>query len=136
MTTNTLSGSCLCGAVRYQAHGDVRKFYHCHCKRCRKATGTGHASNLFIKGTLEWLSGEEQIGFYKLPEAERFSNTFCSQCGSRLPKAVPELGAVMVPAGTLDDEPDFLPQARIFRDSRAAWSCDESALPTFAEYPE
>ncbi len=46
MTTTTLRGSCLCGAVHYEAVGEVRRFLHCHCSRCRKATGTGHASNL------------------------------------------------------------------------------------------
>lgn len=136
MNANVLSGSCLCGEVSYRAHGDVRKFYHCHCMRCRKATGTGHASNLFVAGTLEWVSGEDALGVYRLPEAERFSNTFCRQCGSRMPRAIPDMGAVMIPAGSLDDEPGFMPQARIFGDSRATWSCDEASLPVFAEYPE
>lgn len=136
MSQNTLSGSCLCGAVQYAAHGDIRRFYHCHCKRCRKATGTGHASNLFLKGTLEWRQGEEHIGFFKLPEAERFSNTFCRQCGSRLPRVVPDTGAVMIPAGSLDDEPGIKPQARIFTGSRAAWSCDVEPLPVFENYPD
>ena len=49
MTQTTLSGSCLCGAVRYEATGEPKRFVHCHCSRCRKATGTGHASNLFLQ---------------------------------------------------------------------------------------
>jgi hypothetical protein len=60
MSQTTLKGSCLCGAVTYEASGEPKRFYHCHCSRCRKATGTGHASNLFLQpGTLRWLSGEE-----------------------------------------------------------------------------
>lgn len=134
MDEQTLSGSCLCGAVRYTAQGNIERFYHCHCKRCRKATGTGHATNLFLKGTLVWDQGEERIGFFKLPEAARFSNTFCRQCGARLPRVVPELNAVMIPAGSLDDDPGCKPQARIFLGSRAKWSCDEAPLPGFEEY--
>ena len=58
MTSTTLRGSCLCGAARYEATGEPRRFLHCHCSRCRKATGTGHASNLFLQpGSLRWLSG-------------------------------------------------------------------------------
>ena len=34
-----LSGSCLCGSVAYELQGDARRFYHCHCERCRKASG-------------------------------------------------------------------------------------------------
>ncbi len=135
MSTSSLSGSCLCGAVRYIATGEAKRFYHCHCKRCRKASGTGHASNLFLKGTLDWESGEDQLTCYKLPEAERFTNTFCRNCGSRMPRFFEKTGVALIPAGSLDDEPDLAPQARIFTGSRAGWSCDPTELPGFNEYP-
>lgn len=132
---STLSGSCLCGRVRYTVSGEAQRFYHCHCSRCRKASGTGHASNLFVHGSLTWNSGAELIRTFKLPEAERFTNTFCEVCGSRMPRFIEKLGMVFIPAGSLEDEPDMRPQARIFLDSRAEWSCDESALPGFEQYP-
>ena len=134
MTARSLSGSCLCGAVRYVAIGEEQRFYHCHCTRCRKASGTGHASNLFLQGTLAWTSGEELIRSYQPPDAERFTNTFCEVCGSRVPRFIERLGMVFIPAGSLDDEPELRPQARIFQGSRAAWSCDDSALPGFDQY--
>ena len=134
MTTKTLSGSCLCGAVRYTATGEEQRFYHCHCSRCRKASGTGHASNLFLKGTLTWESGEDRIRLYKVPEAERFTNTFCATCGGRVPRFVEQYGVVFIPAGSLDDEPDMGPQAHIFMGSSAAWSCAGGDLPEFDEY--
>jgi hypothetical protein len=75
----TLTGSCLCGAVKYEVAGEAQRFYHCHCARCRKATGTGHASNLFLQpGALSWLSGQEHIRTFKVPEAVRFTNQFCA----------------------------------------------------------
>lgn len=132
---STLSGSCLCGRVRYTVSGEAQRFYHCHCSRCRKASGTGHATNLFVQGGLTWNSGAELIRTFKLPEAERFTNTFCEVCGSRMPRFIEKLGMVFIPAGSLEDEPDMRPQARIFLDSRAEWSCDESALPGFEQYP-
>jgi len=134
MNERSLSGSCLCGAVRYVASGQEQRFYHCHCTRCRKASGTGHASNLFLQGTLAWSSGEELIRSYQPPDAERFTNTFCEVCGSRVPRFIERLGMVFIPAGSLDDEPEMRPQARIFQGSRAAWSCDDSALPGFDQY--
>ncbi|MCJ7814993.1 MAG: GFA family protein [Xanthomonadales bacterium] len=135
MATKTLSGSCLCGAVRYTTTGEAQRFYHCHCSRCRKASGTGHASNLFLKGTLTWESGEERVKCFKVPDAERFTNTFCETCGGRVPRFIEQYGVVFIPAGSLDDEPDLDPQARIFMGSRTAWSCGESHLPEFDEYP-
>jgi hypothetical protein len=136
MTQASLRGSCLCGSVRYEISGEPVKFYHCHCSRCRKATGTGHASNLLLKpGLLKWVHGEELIRCFKLPEAKRFTNCFCSTCGGRVPRYVPELDAFIVPAGSLDGDAPIRPQARIFWDSRAAWSCGGDGLPEHAEYP-
>jgi hypothetical protein len=135
MPQHTLRGSCLCGSVHYEISGEPRRFYHCHCRRCRKATGTGHASNILVQaGHLVWNRGEELLGRYKVPEAERFFTCFCKQCGSPLPRMVPELEAVVIPAGSLDSPPGIEPQARIFWDSRAEWSCSADDLPVFPEY--
>lgn len=135
MTLPTLRGSCLCGAVQYEISGEPTKFYHCHCQRCRKATGTGHASNLLVKpGSIKWLKGEELIKGYKVPEAIRFTNRFCSVCGGRVPRHVKETDFIVIPAGSLDSEPPIQPQARIFWDSRANWSCSGDELPVHSEY--
>ena len=106
-----------------------------HCQRCRKATGTGHASNLLVKpGSIKWLKGEELIKGYKVPEAIRFTNRFCSVCGGRVPRYVKETDFIVIPAGSLDSDPTIRPQARIFWDSRASWSCSGDELPVHSEY--
>ena len=130
-------GSCLCGSVSYQIVGEVKRFYHCHCQRCRKATGTGHASNIMVSiADFKWTRGEDRLKRFKIPEAERFYTHFCSECGSAMPRDVPELGVVVIPAGSLDHEIEARPQARIFWDSRANWSCHGDGIQTFAEYPD
>lgn len=73
---------------------------------------------------------------FKLPEAERFTNTFCKTCGGRLPRFIEAAGMVFIPAGSLDQEPTLSPQARIFVGSRANWSCEEGPIPAFDSYPE
>ena len=136
MSQIILKGSCLCGAVKYEVAGEARLFYHCHCSRCRKATGTGHASNLFVQpAALRWLVGQEQIRAFKVPEAMRFTNQFCHVCGGRLPRQPPDTDAVVIPAGSLDGEAPISPQARIFTGSRAKWSCSGDELPTHDEAP-
>ena len=132
-----LTGGCLCGSVQYEISGEAQRFYHCHCQRCRRTTGTGHASNLLVTpaDSLTWLAGEDLLRRYKVPEAERFYNCFCSQCGSPMPRVVPELDAVIIPAGSLDAEPPIQPHARIFWESRVAWSCTGDDIPVFPEYP-
>jgi len=137
MSELKLSGSCLCGSVKYEVKGEALGFYHCHCSRCRKATGTGHASNIRVSPdtSINWLQGEELLKQYKVPDAERYFTNFCSNCGSPMPRVVPELGSLVLPAGSLDDEPGMMPQARIFWDSRADWSCSGDEIPVYSEYP-
>lgn len=137
MTRQTLKGSCLCGALQFAVTGEPSRFYHCHCSRCRKSTGTGHASNVFlINARLTWTGDTSQMKTYKLPGAQRFARTFCTRCGGPLPREMVDTGQVFVPAGTLDDEPNIRPQARIFQNSKAAWSCAGDKVPCYAEYAD
>ena len=136
MSAEVFRGSCLCGAVRYEIAADVLRFYHCHCSRCRKATGTGHASNLIVRpSSVSWLSGEELISEYKVPEAERFTNRFCGLCGSRVPRIGPDGSIGVIPAGSLDHDIDLKPDGRIFEGSRMSWTCDNTELPGYEDYP-
>ncbi len=130
-----LTGSCLCQTVRYEIEGEATRFYHCHCQRCRKTTGTGHATNIMLKtDKITWLSGEEQLINYKVPEAERFASCFCQQCGSPMPRLAPSMGVAVIPAGSLDNEPNTQPSAHIFWGSRSSWSCSAGDIPTYDEY--
>ena len=137
MSNETFAGGCLCGSVRYEITGSVRTFLHCHCSRCRKSTGTGHASNLIIKPeAAKWLSGEDKLASYKVPDADRFRTVFCSACGSQLPRVAPDMSMAVIPAGSLDAEPEATPVGRIFIDSKASWSCKDAELPSWPEYPQ
>jgi hypothetical protein len=136
MEQTTLRGSCLCGGVKYEVTGEAKRFYHCHCSRCRKATGTGHASNLFLQpASLKWLSGQEHVRAFKVPEAKRFTNQFCGTCGARLPRQPSDTDTVIIPAGSLDEEAPMKPQARIFAGSRTNWSCFGDEVPTYPDGP-
>lgn len=136
MAQSILKGGCLCGAVKYEVTGAPKRFYHCHCSRCRKVSGTGHASNLFLQpAALTWLNGEERVRAFKVPEAKRFTNTFSTDCGSRLPRQPKDSDMVMIPAGSLDDAAPITPQAHIFSESRVHWSCTDGELPAYPEFP-
>lgn len=131
--TKTYSGSCQCGAVKFEATGDIQRFFLCHCKRCRKNTGSAHAANLFLPGgTLAWLSGEENVRTYRVPET-RHGKSFCVECGAALPRA--RDGMVVVPAGSLDVDVDFKPTAHIFLEFKANWDDGFTDVPRFDALP-
>jgi len=137
MSTAEFRGSCICGAISYEIRGEARAFYHCHCSRCRKSSGTGHASNIILKPeSANWTSGQELLGTFRVPDAQRFRTVFCTRCGSPMPRVAPDLSLAVIPAGSLDSELPIGPTARIMWGSRATWSCPAGELPAWSEYPE
>ena len=135
MNTKPIRGSCLCGKVSYEIQAPILAFRYCHCSRCRKSTGSAHASNIVVEASqFKWTSGEEFAVRYDLPEARSFATCFCKQCGSQLPHATRSGRQTIVPAGTLDDDPDSRPQHNIFWNYRAPWYLRSSELPHFEEY--
>jgi hypothetical protein len=70
MPQSTLKGGCLCGTVKYEVLGEPKRFYYCHCSGCRKVTGTGHASNLFLQpAQLTWFGAVVMIPAGSLDDA-------------------------------------------------------------------
>ena len=137
MSEQTFSGSCLCGKTAYDIQGDVQAFFHCHCRRCRKASGTGHASNIIVRYSKQsWNRGEELLRRYNVPEAKRFHALYCNECGSPMPRVSAETGIAVIPAGSLDNSPELAVTGRIFQDSRTEWSCSSDELPKWDQYPD
>jgi hypothetical protein len=129
-----IRGSCLCGAVSYELTGAPVWAHNCHCQRCRKIRGSAFASNLFVPlDAIRYTRGEDLLESFKLPEAERFTHVFCKACGSSLPFLNTDRGVVVVPMGSLDDDPEHPPQAHIFVDSKAPWFTITDSLPQYSE---
>lgn len=127
------SGSCLCGAVRFEITGEFQGFFLCHCSRCRKGTGSAHAANLFgSKATIEWLSGESKTKTYGV-EGTRHLRSFCTECGSAVPRAHP-FGGLVVPAGSLDTPLNIMP-THICVASKANWDERLEEAPKFDGLP-
>ena len=136
MSEYNVKGSCLCGKVRYEITDHRGVFQYCHCSRCRKFTGSAHASNLFVKlQDFKWTSGEEYIGRYEPDDTKYFATSFCKNCGSSLPWLEKSGRTMVVGAGTLDEDPGFKPQWNIFVASKAPWHQATSDLPEFDELP-
>ena len=119
--TQTTTGTCLCGTVRFQISGTFERFFLCHCARCRKDTGSAHAANLFSSTAgITWLSGHDSVRTYRVP-ATRHEKSFCTACGSAVPTVQSTGALLVVPAGSLDGAIDIRPDAHIGFASRAPW---------------
>jgi len=136
MQHKTTKGSCLCGSVSYQLSGPIKVFQYCHCSRCQKSTGSAHAANIIIDPVhFQWLSGEVLVGRYELEEAKYFATSFCKKCGSSLPWLTKTGQAVVIPAGTLDADPEVRPRHNIYCKDKAPWYIAVGELEQYEELP-
>jgi hypothetical protein len=132
-----ISGSCLCGKVSSTVEGPFKKSYQCYCERCQKKTGSAFASLMFTTpDKIEWKFGKDLIKRFDLPEAIRFSNAFCTDCGSQVPYISRDGAFLIVPAGYVSGDPDIRPSANIFWDERPCWFDEGKSADTFKRYPE
>ena len=114
------SGSCLCGAVKYEIRGELGVAFYCHCSRCRKASGSAFASNAVVQiGDFVLLEGADSLRTYTADTG--LSRQFCGHCGSPITSSRPGLPQVRVRLGTLDSPLHEGPQAHIFTASKAPW---------------
>jgi hypothetical protein len=125
-----VKGGCLCGAVAYEVDPPFLKFVRCHCSRCRAATGGAYAVNAYVApSAFRWLAGAERVARYDLPSARSFSTAFCRDCGAPLPHATRSGREVIIPAGSLRDDPGVSPTLDSGWRSRARWLSDVGDLP-------
>ncbi len=132
-----IDGSCLCGKVSSTVKGPFKRFYQCYCDRCQKKTGSAFASLMFTTpDKITWHTGKELIKRYDLPEAERFSNCFCTNCGSQVPYPSRDGSLLIVPAGYVSGDPEIRPSANIFWEERPCWFDEGQSTDTFKRYPD
>ena len=86
---------------------------------------------MFGLGVFE--AADELGARFEHPEAKHFATCFCTRCGSSLPWKSQTGSAVIIPAGTLDEDPDIRPQQNIHWASRAEWREPVESLPQYDE---
>ncbi|MBB6481781.1 GFA family protein [Spirochaeta isovalerica] len=130
------SGSCLCGNIKFEIHGTFESFFFCHCKSCRKDTGSAHGANLFSsRAELKWLKGEKEVKTFDYENSGHIKS-FCPNCGSALPNLQMENKLVVVPAGSLDSDVDIKPTGHIYLEEKANWDENLERVPQFQTLPE
>jgi len=78
-STETLhTGSCHCGAVRFEVRAALQPAQRCNCSLCRRRGAL--MSPAFDAGQLRIIQGEDQLSVYQFNTgiARHF---FCKQCG-------------------------------------------------------
>ncbi|CAL8576937.1 hypothetical protein XPA_002799 [Xanthoria parietina] len=113
--TESLTGGCLCGAVRYildfpQGSSWPPDSHICQCTQCRKHTGSLMAHFVTVKpAQLRWLSesgeGGPSAAFKEFSSTKGVYRGFCSSCGSAFTwRSEATADEIEILIGTIDEK--------------------------------
>lgn len=133
----TMTGQCLCGAVRFSAQDVRRKTGACHCGQCRRWASGPYCA---VPAGSVRFEGEDSLGRYRSSGwAER---GFCKSCGSSLFYRMVEDDRYMMAVGSFDDQSRFELAFQVFIDEKPGFYsfAQETATSTgddfFARNPD
>lgn len=127
-----LTGGCGCGAVRYSIDAVPEFSINCHCRKCQRATGTGHATSFAVPVKDVQIEGEIREHPWASDAGSTTYSGFCPTCGSPLSSRTerfPERLFLM--AGSLDHPAAFAPDFVVYADEAQPWD-----VPITIEKPE
>ena len=81
MTTKTLEGGCLCGAIRYRLGGEIEDSAYCHCRTCQRQSGAPVVAWFSIAPARSPTRKANRKGYRASTRATR---EFCGDCGTYL----------------------------------------------------
>jgi hypothetical protein len=103
--TETYTGGCQCGAVRFRIEGTLGEASICHCRMCQKAFGNFFAPLVDARHEdLTWTRG--QPTYYA--SSDVVDRGFCNRCGTPLVFAYRDYPLIGLAIGAFD-EPGRVP---------------------------
>ena len=132
MKTKRRTGSCLCGAVRFETAGPLRGVIYCHCSQCRKQTGHFVAATQVGDGDIA-ISGQGALKWYGASQDAR--RGFCGTCGSVLFWKHKDMDKTSVMAGAFDTPSGLVGESHIFVSDKGDYYDICDGLPQFETSP-
>ena len=122
-------GRCLCGNVQFKTSAAPLWVGHCHCKSCRRNTGSAAATFVGVADSaIEFIQGEPRI-YSSSPGVHR---GFCTDCGTPLTYEADRFpGEVHIYLGTFDHPERFTPQFHVYYEERVPWFEISDSLPRY-----
>jgi hypothetical protein len=132
----TITGGCLCGAVRYAASAEPLVVRACWCRVCQFLASGNATINLAFDRSAVTVTGKLQDYASTADSGRRMHRRFCPVCGVHLfSEAEERPNLLVVRAGTLDNTSVAQPQANIWTKSAPAWAHIDASMPRFEGQP-
>ncbi|OTB06938.1 hypothetical protein M426DRAFT_91420 [Hypoxylon sp. CI-4A] len=134
----TLSGHCLCGAVKYTIDADPIIVGYDHCDDCQRQSGSTYSLVVVVPKDKFNVSGATKSYAKAGSSGKLVHRVFCPECGSPIahdPDAAPEI--IAVKGGTLSeaDKQKLKPNTEIWTHSKLPF-CQEHLANPFEHMPQ
>jgi hypothetical protein len=134
--THPITGSCLCGALRYTASAEPIYAGYCFCEDCRKASGSGFIAFMGFAASALSFTGDAVTHTLVQSDGRKSERNFCPRCGGLVyGGARGQVEQHTIYAGSLDDPTRFKPTMAIFNSRRPAWVPLPPGLTVFETMP-
>ena len=127
----SISGSCGCGAITYQANTTPKAIVNCHCNLCRTVNGSPYSTYAAIRFNKLELK-DEAANLTAFAPAEGVTKHFCKICGTPLYNLSNQYpGTCMVYLGTLIECKTSELTFNVYCESKLSWVSDLDSYPSF-----
>jgi hypothetical protein len=120
-----ITGSCLCGAIRFTVSAPVADLRACHCTSCQKASGaTGSVNAVMPVAAFTITQGAPKRYDARADSGRTLHRYFCGDCGSPIysQRATEHNNLVVVRAGLFDRKDGMAVKTHIWTKSAAPWA--------------
>ena len=132
ISSKTITGGCLCGAIRYESSEGPIDAGICHCRTCQKSTGSAFMVIVGFNWSTLRFTGDEPRRYKSSAIMEK---GFCPTCGSllfdqylvRTARSDPDM--VWIQLGTLDRPEEVAINWHSGVESQLPWAHIDDGLP-------
>jgi len=118
----SMTGGCLCGRVRYTITAAPIRSGICHCRNCRRHTGSAFEPFMMFPVASVNVQGELRTFDLAGDSGRIVHRRFCPNCGSGvLNEGEGDPGVMIVLVGTLDDQTVFVPTFEVMCEFAQPW---------------
>ena len=127
--SDKVSGSCFCGAVRFEVAFPTLYCAHCHCSMCRRIHGAGFVTWFSVPlSQFKIRDGGDRLARHA--SSDHGTRSFCELCGSSLfCESTTHPDNIDVVLANMDAAIDREPQMHVYFSDRAPWIETHDALP-------
>jgi hypothetical protein len=129
-------GGCQCGEIRYRLTGGPVFLTICHCRECKRQSGSAFGMSLRMRWNDVQVTGKPRTWARLADGGQEVVCAFCETCGTRVWHDPAAPGFVHIKPGTLDDFSTLAPAYESFTVRKSSWLHLDGIKASFERMPQ